>query len=82
MHSEIAGLATVSKNYGSPRALDAIDLTVGKGEILALLEPEWGGAGKTIAVKLLLGLLDPDAGTARSLAKIRAKPARPRTISP
>jgi len=63
MHSEVAGLATVTKNYGSRRALDGIDLGVGRGEILALLGPN--GAGKTTAVKLLLGLLDPDAGTVR-----------------
>ena len=67
IRAEIAGLAAVTKNYGSRRALDAIDLTVGKGEILALLGPN--GAGKTTAVKLLLGLLDPDGGTARVFGK-------------
>ena len=67
MHSEIAGLATVTKNYGSRRALDTIDLGVGRGEILALLGPN--GAGKTTAVKLLLGLLDPDGGTVRVFGK-------------
>jgi ABC-2 type transport system ATP-binding protein len=60
---EVAGLSAVTKNYDSRRALDGIDLAVGKGEILALLGQN--GAGKTTAVKLLLGLLDPDGGTAR-----------------
>jgi ABC-2 type transport system ATP-binding protein len=59
----VAGLAAVTKNYGSRRALDGIDLTIGSGEILALLGPN--GAGKTTAVRLLLGLLDPDGGTVR-----------------
>jgi ABC-2 type transport system ATP-binding protein len=61
--AQIAGLASVTKNYGSRRALDGIDLTVGQGEILALLGPN--GAGKTTAVRLLLGLLNPDGGTVR-----------------
>ncbi len=64
---EIAGLSAVTKNYGSRRALDGIDLTVGKAEILAVLGPN--GAGKTTAVKLLLGLLDPDSGAVRVFGK-------------
>jgi ABC-2 type transport system ATP-binding protein len=64
---EIAGLSAVTKNYGSRRALDGIDLSVGKAEILAVLGPN--GAGKTTAVKLLLGLLDPDSGAVRVFGK-------------
>jgi ABC-2 type transport system ATP-binding protein len=61
--TEVAGLAAVTKNYGSRRALDGVNLTLNSGEILALLGPN--GAGKTTAVKLLLGLLDPDDGLVR-----------------
>ena len=60
---EVARLASVTKNYGSQRALDGIDLTVNRGEIVALLGPN--GAGKTTAIKLMLGLLHPDAGAVR-----------------
>jgi ABC-2 type transport system ATP-binding protein len=58
----VAQLRGVTKNYGKVRALDQIDLTVRRGEILAVLGPN--GAGKTTAISLLLGLLKPDAGTA------------------
>jgi ABC-type uncharacterized transport system ATPase subunit len=61
--SEVAELASLTKNYGPRRALDRIDLAVGRGEILALLGPN--GAGKTTAVKLLLGLLNSDGGAVR-----------------
>ncbi len=60
---EAAVLSGVTKNYGSHRALDGVDLSVRRGELLALLGPN--GAGKTTAVKLMLGLLKPDAGTVR-----------------
>lgn len=61
--SEVARLAAVTKDYGSTRALDRIDLSVNRGEIVALLGPN--GAGKSTAVKLMLGLLRPDAGAVR-----------------
>lgn len=60
---EAATLRSVVKTYGSHRALDGVDLNVGRGELVALLGPN--GAGKTTAVKLLLGLLKPDSGFAQ-----------------
>jgi ABC-2 type transport system ATP-binding protein len=61
--SAVASLEAVSKNYGSIRALRAVDFRVRRGEIVALLGPN--GAGKTTAVELLLGLLQPNAGRVR-----------------
>lgn len=61
--TEVARLAAVTKNYGSTRALDAINLSVNQGEIVALLGPN--GAGKSTAVKLMLGLLHADSGSVR-----------------
>ncbi len=58
-----AELAGAVKRYGALTALAGVDLAVRRGEVLALLGPN--GAGKTTAVQLLLGLLAPDAGTAR-----------------
>ena len=59
----VASLEGVSKNYGSTRALRGVDFRVRAGEVVALLGPN--GAGKTTAVKLLLGLIQPNAGKVR-----------------
>src|SRR6266496_6270376 len=59
---DVAGLV---KNYGQTRALDGLDLTVAHGEVHGFLGPN--GAGKTTTLRILLGLLRADAGTARLL---------------
>ena len=59
----LAELSGVSKRFGKIVALDGLDLEVQRGELLAVLGPN--GAGKTTAISLLLGLRQPDAGTAR-----------------
>jgi ABC-2 type transport system ATP-binding protein len=59
----VASLEGVNKNYGDVRALRGVDFRVRAGEIVALLGPN--GAGKTTAVKLLLGLLQPNSGKVR-----------------
>lgn len=59
----VASLENVNKNYGDVKALRGANFGVRAGEIVALLGPN--GAGKTTAVKLLLGLLQPNAGKVR-----------------
>ena len=59
----VASLQSVSKNYGNIRALRGVDFGVRAGEVVALLGPN--GAGKTTAVKLLLGLMQPNSGKVR-----------------
>jgi ABC-2 type transport system ATP-binding protein len=59
----VAHLEGVNKNYGDVRALRGVNFRVRAGEVLALLGPN--GAGKTTAVKLLLGLLQPNSGKVR-----------------
>ena len=59
---EIAGLR---KSFGSTVALDGLDLTVEQGEIHGFLGPN--GAGKSTTIRVLLGLLRADGGTARLL---------------
>jgi ABC-2 type transport system ATP-binding protein len=59
----VASLEGVDKNYGDVRALRRVNFRVRAGELVALLGPN--GAGKTTAVKLLLGLMQPNAGRAR-----------------
>jgi ABC-2 type transport system ATP-binding protein len=51
------------KHFGETVALDGVDLTVARGQILGLLGPN--GAGKTTAVRVLTTLSQPDAGSAR-----------------
>ncbi len=56
-------LDSVSKSYGTTRAVDRLELAIAPGEIVALLGPN--GAGKSTTVDLLLGLARPDTGQAR-----------------
>ena len=53
----------VSKQYGALRALDAVSLTVERGEFFGLLGPN--GAGKTTLIHILAGLALATAGSAR-----------------
>ncbi len=53
------------KTFGHTRALDGLDLTVRTGEVHGFLGPN--GAGKTTTIRVLLGLLHADSGTARLL---------------
>jgi ABC-2 type transport system ATP-binding protein len=50
----------LSKRYGETVALDALELTVRRGEVYGYLGPN--GAGKTTTIRLLLGLHRPSAG--------------------
>jgi ABC-2 type transport system ATP-binding protein len=63
--SVVASLEGVNKNYGAVQALKGVNFRVRAGEVVALLGPN--GAGKTTAVKLLLGLLQPNTGKVRVL---------------
>jgi len=52
----------LTKNYGTYRALDSLTLSIAPGEIFGLLGPN--GSGKSTAIRLLLGFLQPTAGSA------------------
>jgi ABC-2 type transport system ATP-binding protein len=58
-------LKNVTKRFGSNTALADVSLEVPKGVVFALLGEN--GAGKTTAIKILLGLEDPTIGEARVL---------------
>jgi len=53
----------LAKRYGDVRAVDGVDLTVGRGEIYGFLGRN--GAGKTTTIRMLLGLIRPTAGEVR-----------------
>src|ERR1051326_2796721 len=55
--------AGVTKRYGAITALDALTFDVGAGEMFGLIGPD--GAGKTTTIRLIGGLLKPDAGRIR-----------------
>ncbi len=55
----------LSRQFGDEMALDHFDLTVRRGEIHAVVG--LNGAGKTTLMRLLLGMLKPDAGSAMVL---------------
>jgi ABC-2 type transport system ATP-binding protein len=52
---------SLSKRYGETVAVDGISFAVARREIVGLLGPN--GAGKTTTINMLLGVLEPTAGT-------------------
>ncbi len=63
--STAISVSNLVKSFGRTRALDGLDLSVRTGEVHGFLGPN--GAGKTTTLRILLGLLRPDAGEARLL---------------
>jgi ABC-2 type transport system ATP-binding protein len=59
---EVTGL---TKSFGGARALNGLDLVVGTGTVAGFLGPN--GSGKSTTIRILLGLLKADGGTARLL---------------
>lgn len=52
----------LTRTFGDKVAVDGVDLAVMPGEFYGLLGPN--GAGKTTTIKMIVGLLRPDAGSA------------------
>ena len=69
MTTDGLALATrgLAKSYGSRRALAGLDLSVPTGVVYGFLGPN--GAGKTTTMRLLTGLIHPDAGTIEVLGR-------------
>lgn len=60
-------VSDLEKYYGSVKALDGVTMEVGKGEVAGFIGPN--GAGKTTTIRILLGLLRKNAGSAAILGK-------------
>jgi ABC-2 type transport system ATP-binding protein len=63
----------LQKRYDRQTAVADVGFTVGRGEVVGLLGPN--GAGKTSVIKMLLGLVRPDAGEALLLGRPARDPA-------
>ena len=59
--STLVEARALTKSFGKTRAVQAIDITVNAGEAYGLVGPD--GAGKTTAIRLLIGALTPDSGS-------------------
>lgn len=59
--SQVLSVAGLRKVYGDTVAVDEVSFHVGRNEIVGLLGPN--GAGKTTTINMLLGVLEPAAGS-------------------
>ena len=55
----------LSKSYGNRKVVDNVDMRVATGRIVGFLGPN--GSGKTTTIRMLCGLLTPDAGSGTCL---------------
>ena len=60
MNPSVLSAQGIVKRFGATTILDQIDVTVRRGEVLALVGPS--GCGKSTLLNILSGLLTPDAG--------------------
>jgi ABC-2 type transport system ATP-binding protein len=76
MTEHIVVTEALTKRYGDRTAVDAVNITVRRGEIYGFLGPN--GAGKTTTLRMLLGLVRPTSGRASVLGH---EPGDPRGLS-
>lgn len=68
---DIIEIKNLSKTYGNVRALDGLDLTVKEGDIYGFLGRN--GAGKSTAIRILMGITKPTKGTVNLFGKALGK---------
>lgn len=64
---DVIELKNLSKAYGNVRALDGLDLTVKEGDVYGFLGRN--GAGKSTAIRILMGITKPSKGTVNLFGK-------------
>lgn len=67
MSEVVVSARQLCKNYKGVKALDGLDLEVGRGDLFGLVGPD--GAGKSTALKILAGVLKASAGEAQVFGK-------------
>ncbi len=71
-NNEAITLRGVGKTFGATQAIEDVSLSVGRGEIVALVGPS--GCGKSTILSIIAGLVDPDEGEVR----LDGRPGLPR----
>ena len=80
MNTPVLEVTNLSKNFGGLRALNEVDLTINRQEIVALIGPN--GAGKTTFFNCLTGIYLPTDGTVQlHLPERNGKPASSTTLN-
>lgn len=69
MYTPLISINTISKQYGSQKALDQVSFSIKKGEILGLVGQN--GAGKTTLIRILSGLISATSGTVTKADKYK-----------
>ena len=67
--SPLVELDGVAHSYGGPLVLDHVHLTVERGAFTGIIGPS--GSGKTTILRVLLGKVEPSAGTVRRASGVR-----------
>ena len=68
-------LENLHRDFGTVKALNGIDISLGEGEFLSMLGPS--GCGKTTALRLVAGFDRPDEGRILVEGKDISRPRRP-----
>jgi ABC-2 type transport system ATP-binding protein len=69
-------IENVTKRFGDYTAVDEMNLSVQRGELIGFLGPN--GAGKTTTIRMIMNILEPDSGSIRILGKSSASDVKDR----
>ena len=70
MSKVVVSLAGVSVSLSGRPVLESVDLEIDDCEFLGVVGPN--GSGKTTLLRVILGLIEPDSGAVRILARVRS----------